>query len=135
MPRHLMEHPEDVSIVRLPAGAEPGFDIAGGPFVSVAHTREETSVICLSARVPREATQEGPFRVVEVAGPLGFGSVGVMAEILGPLVRAGVSVLAFSTFDTDWVLVPAEQRSRAAEAWRRAGLIITTTSLTPGGRG
>jgi hypothetical protein len=36
---------------------------------------------------------------------------------------ADISVLAFSTFDTDWVLVPAAQTVDAADAWRRAGLV------------
>ena len=41
MPRHLMEHPEDVSIVRLPAGDEPDFAWAGPPFSSLIRTAEE----------------------------------------------------------------------------------------------
>jgi uncharacterized protein len=134
MPRHLMEHPEDVSIVRLPGGAEPQFDWSQGPFASVTRTPDETSVVCLTANVPAGARTEGPFRVVEVAGPLSFGTVGVFAEVLEPLVEAEISVLGFSTFDTDWVLVPAADARDAAEAWRRAGLVITPTSLSGGPR-
>ena len=132
MPRHLMEHPEHVSIVRLPGGEQPSFDWAAGPFASLTRTPDETSVVCLTAVVPHGATAEGPFRVVEVAGPLSFGAVGVFAEILQPLVAAGISVLGFSTFDTDWVLVPVEQAAAAADAWRRAGLVVTPSSLTGG---
>ena len=69
MPRHLMEHPEDVSIVRLPGGELPSFDWAAGPFASLTRTPDETSVVCLSSVVPKGSTAEGPFRVVEVAGP------------------------------------------------------------------
>ena len=132
MPRHLMEHPEDLSIVRLPGGQQPDFDWAAGPFASLTRTPDETSVVCLSSAVPAGVRAEGPFRVVEVAGPLSFGSVGVLAEIVDPLVTADISVLAFSTYDTDWVLVPAAQAVDAAHAWRRAGLVITPTSLTGG---
>lgn len=135
MPRHLMEHPEDVAIVRLPGGEEPGFDWRAGPFASLTRTPDETSVVCLARDVPTSARSEGPFRVVEVAGPLEFGAVGVFAEILQPLVDAGVSVLGFSTFDTDWVLVPAERTADAADAWRRAGMVLTPASLSPGGAG
>ena len=134
MPRHLMEHPEDVSIVRLPGGEEPTFDWRQGPFASLTRTPDETSVVCLTASVPTGARTEGPFRVVEVAGPLSFGTVGVFAEVLEPLVEAEISVLGFSTFDTDWVLVPAEEAREAADAWRRAGLVITPTSLGGGTR-
>lgn len=132
MPRHLMEHPEDVSIVRLPAGEEPDFDWAGPPFSSLVRTPDETSVICRSEAVPRGARSEGPFRVVEVAGPLEFGSVGVFAAILAPLADAGVSILGFSTFDTDWVLVPADRTVEAEAAWRRAGFVVTPAHLSGG---
>ena len=52
--------------------------------------------------------------------------------MLEPLAAADISVLGFSTFDTDWVLVPVDSARAAADAWRRAGLVITRTSLTGG---
>lgn len=134
MPLHLMEHSEHVSIVRLPAGQDPGFDWTTGPFASVTRTPDETSVVCLTESVPRGARAEGPFTVVEVAGPLSFGAVGVFAEVLEPLAAANISVLGFSTFDTDWILVPVGHAADAATAWRRAGLVITPRSLS-GGKG
>ena len=67
-----------------------------------------------------------------MAGPLDFSAVGVFAEILAPLVDAGISVLGLSTFDTDWVLVPVGRTADASQAWRRAGFVITPTSLSGG---
>ncbi len=132
MPLHLMEHPEQLSIVRLPGGELPGFDWTPGPFASLTRTPDETSVVCLTANVPKGARSEGPFALVEVAGPLSFAAVGVFAEVLEPLSAADISVLGFSTFDTDWVLVPVDAARDAADAWRKAGLVITPTSLTGG---
>ena len=132
MPLHLMEHPEHVSIVRLPGGELPGFDWAAGPLASLTRTPDETSVVCLTERVPPGAKNEGPFKVVEVAGPLSFGSVGVFAEVLEPLAAAGITVLGLSTFDTDWVLISVGSAADAATAWRRAGLVLTPTSLSGG---
>lgn len=129
-----MEHPEHVAIVRLAGGEEPQFDWTAGPFASLSRTPDETSIVCLADVVPRGARSEGPFKVVEVAGPLAFGAVGVFHEVLQPLVDAEISVLGFSTFDTDWVLVPAEDAPAATEAWRRAGMFVTPTSLTGGTR-
>ena len=134
MPRHLMEHPEDVAIVRLPGGEDPGFDWTAGPFASLTRTPDETSVVCLASAVPAGSRTEGPFRVVEVAGPLAFGAVGIFAEVLQPLVDAQISVLGFSTFDTDWILVPSDDADAATAAWRRAGMFVTPTSLTGGSR-
>jgi uncharacterized protein len=132
MPLHLMEHPERLSVVRLPGGELPEFDWTPGPFASLTRTPDETSVVCLTANVPAGARTEGPFTLVEVAGPLSFGAVGVFTEVLDPLAAAEISVLGFSTYDTDWVLVPVADAGAAAAAWRRAGLVITPTSLTGG---
>lgn len=127
---HLMTHPESLSIARLESGAEPTWDWTPGPFASLSRSPQETSIVGLAASVPDGVLTEGPFRAVEVAGPLAFDAVGVMAEILTPLVPAGISVLALSTYDTDWILVPEEAIDLAGEVWRKAGLIVTPTVLT-----
>ena len=130
MPLHLMSHPEDLVIARLAPGELPDWDWQRGPFASLTVTGTETSVVGLAEGLPEGVTHEGPFRVVEVAGPLEFGMWGVMAEILAPLVAAQISVLAMSTHDTDWVLVRREDMDAATGAWRKGGLIITPTILT-----
>lgn len=127
---HLMTHPESLAIARLDPGTEPTWDWTAGPFVSLSRTAQETSIVGLAQAVPAGVLTEGPFRAVEVAGPLAFDAVGVMAEILSPLVPAGISVLALSTYDTDWILVPEDEVPRACEIWRKAGLIVTPSVLT-----
>ncbi|MGL5853303.1 MAG: ACT domain-containing protein [Phycicoccus sp.] len=130
MPRHLLRHPRQLAVVRLPGGQEPDFDWRVGPLASLTRSADETSVVCAADVVPDGSRSEGPFTGFEVAGPLAFEAVGVFAEILAPLVDARVSVLGFSTFDTDWILVPAERAEDAVEAWRRAGMYVTPASLT-----
>jgi hypothetical protein len=127
---HLLAHPEDVAVVRLAAGEQHEWDWQQGPFATLTVTADETSVVTLASAAPAGLPTEGPFRVVEVAGPLAFGLWGIMAEILAPLVDAHISVLAMSTFDTDWILVRTEDLRAAGEAWRRAGLIFTSTNLS-----
>ena len=136
MPLHLMLHPEDLSILRFPPEQEPAFDWTGAPFASLSRTPEETSVVCRTDAVPgglRGVRTEGPFKVVEVAGPLEFGAVGVFHGIIGPLADSGIPILGFSTFDTDWILLPVRRVAEAEEAWRRAGFVVTPTSLSAGG--
>ena len=70
---------------------------------------------------------DGPCQSLTV--PTIDGMYGVMAQILGPLVDARISVLAMSTFDTDWILVQSHELEAAAQAWRRGGLIYTATTL------
>lgn len=130
IPLHLMAHPDDLVVVRLAADTQPEWDWRRGPFASITMTADETSVVTLADGVPADLPTEGPFRAVEVAGPLEFGMWGVMAEILAPLVAANISVLAMSTFDTDWILVKTDEVPAAGQAWRRAGLVFTPSSLS-----
>jgi hypothetical protein len=50
-----------------------------------------------------------------------FTLVGVLASLTAPVARAGVGVFAFSTFDTDYLLVKAADLPAAVAALRAAG--------------
>lgn len=130
MPLHLMQHPDELVVARLAPGEEPSWDVGGGVFCSVTRTTHETSIICDAHLVPDDVRSEGPYVPFEVAGPLDFELVGVMHEILSPVVASRISVLSMSTFDTDWALVPVDRADEAAGAWRKAGFIVTPTSLS-----
>ena len=132
MPLHLMTHPEEVLVVRLGPDEDPTWDWTPGPIGSLTRTADEASVVSRADLVPDGPRREGPFRAVEIAGPLEFGMIGVLAEILHPLVQARISILTLSTYDTDWILVPAGDLEAAVEAWRRSGLIVTPHTLIGG---
>jgi len=119
----LVEHDGAVYVVRLPADAPDPVWARGGPLVSVTRTPHELSVVCPAAAVPEQlpGPVQGPFAVFEVEGPLDFALTGVLAGLLRPLADGGVSVFAMSTYDTDWVLVPASSTAEARVAWRSAG--------------
>ena len=85
MPLHLMAHPEDVVVARLGPGEQPRWEWQRGPFASLTVTADETSIVTLADAVPAEVATEGPFRVVEVAGPLS--RVGAMSRTLEPPTR------------------------------------------------
>ena len=56
-----------------------------------------------------------------MAGPLDFALVGVLADLTAPLADAGISVFVLSTFDTDHVLVRADDLGNAVTALAAAG--------------
>ncbi|GAA3616759.1 ACT domain-containing protein [Marihabitans asiaticum] len=130
MPLHLMQHPEQLAIARLAAGEDPTWPLASARFCSITRTPDETSVLCDAHLVPSGTRQEGPYVAFEVAGPLDFEMVGVMHELLGPTTQRRIPLLTMSTYDTDWILVPAERATDAATAWRKAGLVVTASSLS-----
>lgn len=122
---HLIHHPVDLAVVRLePQAVVPDWALAEAPLVSVSATASETSIVCLAEGVPPGTRQEGPFQVFEIAGPLDFSLVGVLAVVLQPVVHAGISVFTVSTFDTDWILVPTGHKDDARRVWSSAGHTI-----------
>jgi hypothetical protein len=61
---------------------------------------------------------------LRVAGALPFAVVGIRASLTAPLAKAGISLFAISTFDTDYLLVKAERLLEAVAVLRAAGLWV-----------
>ena len=132
LPLHLMRHDQDVAFARLPAGEEPDWEWRTGPLASVAYTDSETSVVCTFDAVPDRVRKQGPLTAFEIAGPLDFSTVGVLAGLLEPLAKQGISILAMSTFDTDWILVDADRADEAMATWKRDGNTAAPARLSGG---
>jgi len=90
-------------------------------FFSITRTLEELSIVCPEARVPPDVKAEFGWKGFMLEGPFDFGLTGILSSILTPLAEAKVGIFAFSTFDTDYVLVKEENFERALEALERAG--------------
>ena len=117
--------PDDYAICRLPPGkALPSalLELAGGShLVSVTWTTDEVSILCPAEFAPEDAAVETPWRCIRVAGPVDLALTGILASIVNPLGEARVNVFAFSTYDTDYVLVPAVRLTEAMAALTAAG--------------
>ncbi|HEX6373313.1 MAG TPA: ACT domain-containing protein [Longimicrobium sp.] len=113
--------PETLAVCRLAPDAEvPAWAWTGEP-ASVTRTRDELSIICRMDAVPRGIRAEGGWRCLEVEGPLAFELTGVLAALTAPLAAAGIALFAVSTYDTDYLLLKAENLDRAIEVLREAG--------------
>jgi hypothetical protein len=99
------------------------------PFWGVTRTEDELSIICAYAALPGTVTAVGPFAAFSIDGPLDHSLIGVLAGLTAPLADADISILAQSTFDTDWILVPVAQAGHAIEVWESAGHTIETEEL------
>lgn len=101
----------------------PGFPgWVRGEFWSVTQTFDELSIVCPQECVPGGVLHEGGWRVLKVLGPLSFALTGIMASISSALADAGISIFALSTYDTDYILVKADQLESSIEALRRQGV-------------
>ena len=117
--------PEEYAVCRLPAGTPLPASLAGGPddksVISVTWAPDELSIICPAERVPSDATVETPWRCLRVVGPLDLALTGVLASLIGPLAEARVNIVTFSTFDTDYLLVPTVRLGEAVATLTAAG--------------
>ena len=95
------------AVCRLPAGT--AFEIPeDSQFLSVTLTDNELSLVCDQSLVPSAAKVEPGWRCLRVAGQIPFETIGLLASLTQPLAEQNISVFAVSTFDTDYLLVKAE---------------------------
>lgn len=120
--------PDDYAVCRLPAGSSlpDGIGAHDGAVVSITWSSAETSVICPVAlagaiRGRAGATVEQPWRCFRVVGPFDLAITGILDSLVTPLAEARVNIFAFSTFETDYVLVPAVRVGEARTALTAAG--------------
>jgi len=75
-------------------------------FIFLSKTDEEISLVCESRFVPENAVAvESGWGAFKIAGTLDFGVIGVIARISEILSKAGISIFAVSTYDTDYVFL------------------------------
>ncbi|KAL7421385.1 hypothetical protein Q5752_004270 [Cryptotrichosporon argae] len=122
--------PAPLSVLRYPP-TTPLPILPSASFLSVTRTPAELSLVvdtafAASSRATLGAPEQAgePWAALKVAGPLEHSMVGILAELSGVLRDAAVSIFAISTWDTDYVLVPAARQEDARIALQRAGWVF-----------
>lgn len=124
MELHLTVGMERLAVCRLaPDAPVPPLPLRAA-LVALTLTRDELSLVVPEDAAPPGAQVEAGWRALRVAGPLDFALTGILAALAEPLARAGVSLFALSTYDTDYILVREAQLPRALETLRAAGHTI-----------
>ena len=117
--------PEEYAVCRLPAGSPIPASLAAGPddksVISLSWAPDELSIICPSDRAPEGAVVDTAWRCLRVVGPLDLALTGVLASLIGPLADARVNIVTFSTFTTDYLLVPTVRLTEAVDTLTKAG--------------
>ncbi len=109
-------------LYRLPGESAWPPEALQSSWAFLARTPEEVSLLLPEdLPAPQGGRAEGPWRALRVAGTLDFALVGVLAELSRALAAAGVPILAVSTYDTDYLFVPADRFSEAIAALQAAG--------------
>lgn len=107
------EEVHTLAACRLPPDAAlPAWAPAPAPFLTISRTSEELSITTVQRAVPPTVRCERDYRALRVRGTLPPDLVGILVSIAEPLARAGLSLFAISTYDTDYVLVKARDLGR-----------------------
>ena len=114
--------PQSLTVCR--AERLDGFDLSSGLFF-IGRTDEELSLVCRTACVPAETVaREDGWRAFRIEGMLDFSLVGILSKISAVLADNGIGIFAVSTYNTDYILVKAENFGRAMAALEAAGYEI-----------
>ncbi len=94
-------------------------------FVFFARTDDELSLVCETAYAPQDCIAREPgWRAFKIEGVLDFSMVGVLANISGLLAKAGISLFAVSTYNTDYIFVKENSLDKAVEALRGSDFVF-----------
>jgi hypothetical protein len=108
-PRTLTLLPESFAICRLaPDAAIPAWAMPGkASFLAITLTHEELSIICPAHLLPADTDIPAftGWRCLKLEGPIPLDEPGVLASLVVPMSKAGLSVFAEATYDTDYLLV------------------------------
>ena len=86
-----------------------------GPLASACRTADELSLLSPEQDVPADVPGARGLRAFKVAGPLDFAQTGIIAAVAVPLAEADIPIFTVSTYETDYVLVPAARFEEAAQ--------------------
>lgn len=116
------------AVCRFPAGSPlPVWVFHGGATVwSLTRTPDELSLVCPEDDLPPSVDEhvERGWALFALEGPVPFGETGVLAALTAPLAAEGIPVFALSTYDTDLLLVRADDAARAGAALAAAFEIV-----------
>ena len=94
-------------------------------FYFLGRTDEELSLVCRTEDTPAETlAREDGWRAFRIEGTLDFSLVGILSKLSAVLAENGIGIFAVSTFNTDYILVKAENLDRALAALAAAGYVV-----------
>lgn len=118
----LRKLPYDLTVCKVKSMEE--IDLTSG-FFFIGRTEDELSLVCLTEETPSKAIErEDGWKGFVIQGTLDFSLVGILSRISSVLARAGIGIFAVSTFNTDYILVKAEDFAKASSELASAGYSI-----------
>ncbi|MBQ9041793.1 MAG: ACT domain-containing protein [Eggerthellaceae bacterium] len=99
--------------------------VYGTELYFIGKTDEELSLVCETSVTPDDAiAREDGWRGFRIEGVLDFSLTGILSRISGVLADVEIGIFAVSTYNTDYVLVKAENLEAAMAALGAAGYVV-----------
>jgi len=94
-------------------------------FVFIGKTDEELSLVCCTENVPQNIIErDDGWKMMRIQGILDFSFIGILSKISAALADNEVGIFAVSTFNTDYILVKAEDYDKSLKVLGKSGYII-----------
>ena len=85
-------------------------------FFFIGRTNEELSLVCRMEDVPeRTVERDDGWRGFRIEGVLDFSLIGILSKLSTILAENGIGIFAVSTYNTDYILVKAENFDRTMD--------------------
>ena len=96
-----------------------------GEFFFIGKTDEEISLVCPTSETPQSTTErDDGWKGFRIEGVLDFSLIGILSKISGILAESRIGIFAVSTYNTDYILVKAENFDKAIQALSSSGYSI-----------
>ena len=94
-------------------------------FYFVGKTDEEVSLVCKTEDTPQNTLgRDDGWRGFRIQGVLEFSLIGILSKLSGILAEHGIAIFAVSTYNTDYILVKAENYERALNVLASEGYTV-----------
>jgi len=88
-------------------------DVYNSKFYWIGKTDEELSIVCESNLLSNKNDSVGNWSIIKIAAKLDFSLVGILAEISNALKDSGISIVALSTYNTDYIMLNTDKLNKA----------------------
>ena len=94
-------------------------------FFFIGKTDEEMSLVCKTHDTPKNTTErDDGWKGFRIQGVLDFSLIGILSKLTGILAENNIGIFAVSTFNTDYILVKAENFEKALSVLSAEGYTI-----------
>lgn len=94
-------------------------------FYFIGRTDEEISLVCRTEDTPAVTIErDDGWRGFRIDGVLDFSLIGILSKLSGVLAENRIGFFAVSTYNTDYILVKAENYDRAMDVLAGAGYTV-----------